>query len=90
VAVYLFDSLEEAIELHNDCPYGLVASVFSRKKSHFSEMVKRLEVGNLYWNRATIGAPSRLPFGGLKASGNHFPGGLFSSYYCTYPLAVVE
>ncbi|MDX1387354.1 MAG: aldehyde dehydrogenase family protein, partial [bacterium] len=90
VAIYTFGSLEEAVHLHNDSRYGLVASVFTASKKRFRELLPRLEVGNLFWNRPTIGASGKLPFGGIKASGNHFPAGLFSPYFCTYPLAIQE
>lgn len=90
VAIYTFNNMEEAIRLHNDCRFGLVGSVFTRSKKRFRELITRMEVGNLFLNRPTIGASGKLPFGGIKASGNHFPAGLFSPYYCTYPLAIQE
>ncbi len=88
VAITIFDDFEEAVDLHNDCRYGLVASVFTKSRPLFNKFCQRLEVGNIYLNRMTIGAPATLPFGGIKGSGNHFPAGLFSPYYCTYPVAV--
>jgi succinylglutamic semialdehyde dehydrogenase len=88
VAVYLFDDLEEAIDLHNDSRYGLVASVFTRRKSIVDECYRRLEIGMLHVNRPTVGSSPLLPFCGIKASGNHFPAGSFSPYYCTYPVAI--
>lgn len=90
VAIYTFDKVEEAVRIHNDCRYGLIGSVFTRSKKRFRDLIPRLEVGNLFLNRPTIGASGKLPFGGIKASGNHFPAGLFSPYYCTYPLAIQE
>jgi succinylglutamic semialdehyde dehydrogenase len=38
-------------------------------------------------NRSTCGASSRLPFGGIKKSGNHRPSALLAGRYCTYPQA---
>ncbi len=88
VAIYSFKKPEEAIQIHNDCRYGLVASVFTKDKIRFEEMFRYLEVGNLYWNRGTIGSSPTLPFGGVKASGNDHPAGLFSPLFCTYPVAI--
>jgi len=90
VAIYSFNDPEEAIQIHNDSRFGLVASVFTPKKSVFRQLVRELEVGNVFLNRPTIGASAHLPFGGVKSSGNHFPAGLFSPYYCTYPKSVLE
>ena len=42
------------------------------------------------WNAPTVGSSSRLPFGGLKGSGNHRPAGLFSTLYCAYPVAITR
>lgn len=88
VAVYTFRRTEEAIGLHNDSRYGLVASVFTQKKKIFEEMYRYLEVGNLHWNRPTIGSLAQLPFGGVKNSGNDFPAGVLSPLYCTYPVSI--
>ncbi len=88
LAVYLFRDLEEAVTLHNDTSYGLVASVFTRRTSLYKKLREDLVVGNLHWNLPTVGASGKLPFGGVKASGNHFPGGAFSPYYCTYVQAL--
>lgn len=88
IAVYTYKTIEEAIRIHNDCRYGLVASVYTKKKAEFETMYRHLEVGNLHWNRPTIVSSAHLPFGGIKASGNDFPAGLFSPLFCTYPVAV--
>ena len=88
IAIYTFKTLEEAIRIHNDSRYGLVASVYTKKKKDFETMFRYLQVGNLHWNRPTIGASPHLPFGGLKASGNDRPAGIMSALYCAYPVAV--
>ena len=49
----------------NDSDYGLVASVMTRRnRSAFEHCVGRVRTGLLNWNRATVGASGRLPFGG--------------------------
>ncbi len=90
LAVYVVDDLEEACELANGTPYGLAASVFTDDADRFEACAQRLDVGCLGWNSPTVGASSRLPFGGVKHSGNHRPAGLFSTLYCTYPLAITR
>jgi succinylglutamic semialdehyde dehydrogenase len=37
-----------------------------------------------------VGASSRLPFGGIKKSGNDRPAGSWSVFYSTYPMASLE
>jgi len=90
VAIYVVDSLEEAVQVHNASPYGLVASFYSTKREEYERLFKELEVGLLNWNRATIFSNPRLPFGGVKQSGNHHPVGSFVPYLCTVPVAVLE
>jgi succinylglutamic semialdehyde dehydrogenase len=47
-------------------------------------------MGLVNWNKSTVGASSRLPFGGFKKSGNHFPTAVAASYYCAMPVASLE
>jgi len=44
----------------------------------------------LNWNRGTIGASGKLPFGGIARSGNDRPAGVTASLYCTVPQAHLE
>jgi len=37
-----------------------------------------------------VGASSKLPFGGVKRSGNDRPAGAMSTLYCTFPQANLE
>jgi succinylglutamic semialdehyde dehydrogenase len=89
-ALYAVDDLEHAIAAANDSDYGLVASVFTRERARFERCVGRVATGLLNWNRGTIGASSRLPFGGLRRSGNHRPAAIFSTLYCTFHQAHLE
>ncbi|MEK6578472.1 MAG: aldehyde dehydrogenase family protein, partial [Bdellovibrionota bacterium] len=74
----------------NATQYGLVASIFTSKEVHFKKCLEDLETGLVNWNKSTVGASSRLPFGGLKKSGNHFPTALAATLYCTSPVATLE
>jgi succinylglutamic semialdehyde dehydrogenase len=79
--------LDEALARANASPYGLSASVFTRDASAFAFAFDALRYGCVNWNAPTCGASSRLPFGGTRKSGNHRPAALFSTLYCSYPVA---
>jgi succinylglutamic semialdehyde dehydrogenase len=89
-ALYPVDDLEEAIAAVNDSDFGLVASVMTRDRARFEHCIRRVRTGLLNWNRGTIGASGRLPFGGLRRSGNDRPAGIFATLYCTAPQARLE
>jgi succinylglutamic semialdehyde dehydrogenase len=89
-ALYPVDDLDQAIVAVNDSDYGLVASVFTRERASYERCIGRVRTGLLHWNRATVGASGRLPFGGEGRSGNARPAGILSSLYCTFPQAHLE
>jgi succinylglutamic semialdehyde dehydrogenase len=88
--VQAVDSDESAVVHANASPYGLAAGVFCAEESRFERMAAELEVGICNWNRGTVGSSSRLPFGGVKASGNHRPAGLASTLYCVDAVAQIR
>src|SRR6266851_3517440 len=90
LAVYPAASEEEAIEIANATDYGLAASVHTASEESFRRCQRALECGVVNWNAPTVGASGRLPFGGLKRSGNHRPAALFSTLYCAAPVAVLH
>lgn len=66
--VYRVTSDEEALELANDCDFGLGGSVFSTDRLRAEKLAEQLEVGMTHVN--TIAAEAaELPFGGAKGSG---------------------
>jgi acyl-CoA reductase-like NAD-dependent aldehyde dehydrogenase len=75
VEIESFASLDDALTRHNESPFGLTASVFTRSAQTFQRLAEELPVGNVYANIATTTSPSTLPFGGLGMSGNGRPGG---------------
>jgi succinylglutamic semialdehyde dehydrogenase len=89
-ALYPVEGLEEAIAAVNDSDFGLCASVMTRDRARFEHCIPRIRTGVLNWNRGTIGASSRLPFGGTLRSGNDRPAGIFSTLYCTRPQSRLE
>ena len=90
VAVMKASELEQAIALANASQYGLVASVFSANRSVYRKCWEDLQAGVIHWNKATIDQSSRLPFGGLRKSGNHRSAGLMAVLSCADPIASLE
>lgn len=88
VAVRAVDDDDEAVARGNDGPFGLAAAVYTASRQRFEAIADELRVGVVHWNRSSAGASSRLPFGGIKDSGNHRPAGITASAQCVYPLAV--
>lgn len=70
LAVVRCSSDDEAVDLANDCPFGLSSSVFTRSKARARAIGVRLEAGMTSLNDFTATYMSQsLPFGGVKASG---------------------
>jgi succinylglutamic semialdehyde dehydrogenase len=74
------DSLEEGINAVNSSYYGLAFSFFGGDQKTFNHVADQIDCGLVYWNRPTVGASARLPFGGWKHSGNQRPAGIFAIY----------
>jgi len=66
--VYQVDSVDEAVELANDSPYGLGSAVFAGDLDEADDVANRLDVGMVGLNTTVKSAPD-LPFGGVKNSG---------------------
>lgn len=90
VLLYKIKDKEEGVRLADATEYGLALSIFTNNYENYSWCFERVRAGVINWNRSTVGASSKLPFGGLKRSGNHFPTAVSASYYCTYPIASLE
>jgi succinylglutamic semialdehyde dehydrogenase len=89
-ALYPVDDLEEAIAAANDSDYGLAAAVMTRSRARYERCVGRVRTGLLNWNKGTVGASGRLPFGGTGKSGNDRPAGVTATLYCTVVQAHLE
>ncbi len=66
--VYRAGSIDEAVEIANDSPFGLGAAVFHTDPVVVLEVADRLDTGMVFINAAEGGGPE-LPFGGTKRSG---------------------
>jgi len=68
VVVFRAEDEEHAIELANDSPFGLGASVWGTDPARLRRVAEQIEAGMVYFNRAG-GSSADLPFGGIKRSG---------------------
>ncbi|MDG4666181.1 bifunctional proline dehydrogenase/L-glutamate gamma-semialdehyde dehydrogenase [Mycobacterium sp. 236(2023)] len=61
--------LDEAIAIQNQVDYGLTAGLHTLDREEIDRWIERVEAGNAYVNRSTVGAiVRRQPFGGWKKS----------------------
>ncbi len=65
-----FDSVDEAVRMANDSPYGLQAAVFTQDISRAFDIAYRLEAGGVIINWSSALRVESLPFGGIKMSGH--------------------
>ena len=72
LAVIDIDSFDEAIDVVNDCAYGLSAAIYTRDVNAAMAATQRIDTGIVYVNAPTIGAEIQLPFGGTKHTGNGY------------------
>ncbi len=79
--------LADAIEQANATKFGLAASLFSDDEHEWQAFFASVRAGCINLNTGTAGASSKLPFGGLGASGNHRPAGAFAIDSTAYPVA---
>jgi len=63
-----YDSIEEAVEIANDSPYGLAAYVQGRDPNQVRDVASRMRAGQVIVNSAYPDLTA--PFGGYKQSGN--------------------
>ncbi|GEK32790.1 NAD-dependent succinate-semialdehyde dehydrogenase [Kurthia sibirica] len=74
IPIVTFTSIDEAIDVANNTPYGLAAYFFTESYKMGNYIAEGLHFGILGWND---GAPSgaHVPFGGMKESGIGREGG---------------
>lgn len=82
-----YREFDEAIAIANSTEYGLASSVFTKDETLFKKAAFEIDAGLINWNRSTVGASAKLPFGGVKNSGNHRPAAVSTIDACVYPMA---
>jgi aldehyde dehydrogenase (NAD+) len=75
LSILAYDSVEEAIEIANDTPFGLAGFVQSKNPQRARAVANRIRAGRVYLNGAAF--DRSLPFGGYKQSGNGREFGVF-------------
>jgi aldehyde dehydrogenase (NAD+) len=73
VSVLRCASLDEAIAVVNEVPFGLSSAVYSSSVNATALAERELATGIVYINASTIGAEVQLPFGGWRHSGSGHP-----------------
>jgi aldehyde dehydrogenase (NAD+) len=68
LSILPYDSVEEAIELANDTPYGLASYIQAKDIEKARQTALRMRSGNVHINYPAWDAG--VPFGGYKQSGN--------------------
>ena len=68
LAVFPFETDEDAVTLANDTPYGLAAGVWTRDVRRAHLVARELQAGTVWINMYRAMAP-QSPFGGYKSSG---------------------
>jgi succinylglutamic semialdehyde dehydrogenase len=81
---------DAAIRAANDTRFGLSAGLITPDRALWDRFIARIRAGVVNWNRATTGASSALPFGGVGISGNHRPSAAYAADYCAFPIASQE
>jgi succinylglutamic semialdehyde dehydrogenase len=85
-----YSDFDEAIAISNKTEYGLAAGVFTKDHTLYEQAVRDLDIGLVNLNRSTVGASSKLPFGGVKNSGNYRPAAVSTVDACVYQMASLE
>lgn len=76
LAISKANSFDHALQLANDCQYGLSSSLYTANINNAFAAIRDIESGITYINAPTIGAEAHMPFGGIKGTGNgHREGG---------------
>ncbi|WP_026449235.1 aldehyde dehydrogenase family protein [Actinopolyspora mortivallis] len=70
-----YESVDQAVEVVNDTPYGLTGGVITEDTRRGWSIAQRVRTGIFHINDQSVGDQPQAPFGGMKDSGfGHFGG----------------
>lgn len=67
-AMISFTDVQSAIQMANNSPYGLSASIWTSDNARGKQVALQIDSGNIFINSGSFSDP-RMPFGGIKKSG---------------------
>ena len=68
--LYRVGNFQQALELANNSPYGLTASIHTKNYHRAMEFSHKVKCGATVVNAGTYGSEPHMPFGGMRQSGN--------------------
>jgi alpha-ketoglutaric semialdehyde dehydrogenase len=69
LSVLRVSNFDQAMEVANDCEYGLSSSIFTNDAARIFRFVDEIETGMTHINSPTTGGEAHVPFGGIKGTG---------------------
>ena len=69
LSVLRVKDFDEALQVANDCEYGLSSSIFTNDAVRTFRFVDEIETGMTHVNSPTTGGEAHIPFGGIKGTG---------------------
>lgn len=90
VALYQVKEIEEVSEIINQPQHTLVSSIYTAKRENFEKLAEELDCGMLNWNLPTTHFSLKLPYGGIRRSGNARWMGSLAGFQCTQILSCLE
>ena len=83
---------DEALELANDTPFGLSASVFTNDLNRAMRFVRNLRAGVVKVNQETAGLEFQVPFGGMgdSSSGSREQGKVAREFFTQWKTVYID
>lgn len=83
---------DEALELANDTPFGLSASVFTNDLNRAMRFVRKLRAGIVKVNQETAGLEFQVPFGGMgdSSSGSREQGKVARDFFTQWKTVYID
>ena len=83
---------EEALELANDTPFGLSASVFTNDLNRAMRFVRNIRAGVVKVNQETAGLEFQVPFGGMgdSSSGSREQGKVAREFFTQWKTVYID